>query len=284
MQRISAEAVDQHVQEVAAYLPHRELEVLRFLTQRYQSGEATSDKDIANNVLPGQGVERATNNARVIVARLRKQLAAFYRDHGATAVRIVVPDKGYDISFQMVEADEPQNAGGLVRRAPSPRRFWVGTSLGAAVMGVLAVVVAFVLPAARRAAPPVTPAEMAVGAPVAQLVGYAPDAPSSDVDRAYNRGVSLMNLGDCKSALPQFTAAIKAAPKNTDAYYNRGVCYMRTNQHEQGISDFTYVISNVPVEQSVKARYNRAVCFMTVKKYRDALADFSSIVQNHAAM
>lgn len=68
-----------------------------------------------------------------------------------------------------------------------------------------------------------------------------------DLARAlYQRGSGYAAMGDYKTAVREFTQALKFAPGSTDALYNRGGAYSKLGRWDEAMADFDAVLKIVP--------------------------------------
>ncbi len=91
---------------------------------------------------------------------------------------------------------------------------------------------------------------------------------------AYNeRGNIYAALKQYRSAIQDYTRAIRLNPRYGVAYNNRGLAYGGLLQHRRAISDFSQAIRLNP--RSPFAYDNRGFSYHELKQYRLAIADHS---------
>lgn len=103
------------------------------------------------------------------------------------------------------------------------------------------------------------------------------------------RGFFRMNTGHAKSAIEDFTEALKRSPKSgsyvTGYHINRSLCYHRTNEYEKANADNRYVVDliegkNVSVKKLNKdernaltlAYTNNVPVLLSLEKFKEAMA------------
>lgn len=64
----------------------------------------------------------------------------------------------------------------------------------------------------------------------------------------YNRGTSLVKLGEYKNAKLDFDKALELDPTYYKALINRGICFVRLNKTQDAKSDFTLAVTLSPMD------------------------------------
>ena len=94
---------------------------------------------------------------------------------------------------------------------------------------------------------------------------------SKAAEKALEKGGEAYNTGDFKSAIINFTKAIKLDPKNTESYNHRAITYCELEKYTEAIADYTKVIEMDPKDAA--AYSNRGNAYSSIEKYTEAIAD-----------
>jgi len=87
----------------------------------------------------------------------------------------------------------------------------------------------------------------------------------------YNRGVIYYLVGSYRSAIQDYSAALRLEPANDRAYNNRGACYAELDSYTEALEDYTHAIELQPAY--VLAYHNRADVYIRTSKLAEAEKD-----------
>jgi len=90
-------------------------------------------------------------------------------------------------------------------------------------------------------------------------------------------GILKHQQKDYKSAIKDYSKAIKSDKNNKEAYYNRGICEQSLNNLKSAKDDFDKTLKLDP--KFVKVYYSRATIFVTQQKYKEALPDLDKVIE-----
>jgi lipoprotein NlpI len=92
----------------------------------------------------------------------------------------------------------------------------------------------------------------------------------------YQRGVGYAAQGNYKTAVRDFSQALKFAPGSTDALYNRGGAYTKLKQWDDALADFDALLKIVPNDPNTL--YARAWVYSARGKDEAAIADLDHVL------
>jgi len=92
----------------------------------------------------------------------------------------------------------------------------------------------------------------------------------------YQRGVGYAAQGNYKTAVRDFSQALKFAPGSTDALYNRGGAYSKLKQWDDALADFNALLNLVPNDPNTL--YARAWVYSQLGKDETAIADLDQVL------
>ena len=92
-----------------------------------------------------------------------------------------------------------------------------------------------------------------------------------------NRGVVYSRMGDCDSAIADFTKALELDSRLADGYNNRGTIYRKLGAHDQAIEDLNRAIILKP--DDAEAHVNRGNAYSDIGKVDLAIADYSTAIE-----
>ena len=93
----------------------------------------------------------------------------------------------------------------------------------------------------------------------------------------YNRGNAYFDLGEYNTAIADYTTAIRLDPDDADAYNNRGNAYGDLGEYNTAIADYTTAIRLDPDDAS--AYYNRGCAYADLGEYKSAIADYTTAIR-----
>ena len=85
------------------------------------------------------------------------------------------------------------------------------------------------------------------------------------------------SLGEYKSAISDFTTAIKLDPDYPAAYNNRGVAYGNLGEHRSAISDYTTAIKLDP--DYLVSFATRGISYYKLGEYNTAISDYTTAIR-----
>ncbi|HEY3148421.1 MAG TPA: tetratricopeptide repeat protein [Dongiaceae bacterium] len=92
----------------------------------------------------------------------------------------------------------------------------------------------------------------------------------------YQRGIGYAAQGNYKTAVRDFSQALKFAPGSTDALYNRGGAYSKLGEWDQALADFDALLKIVPNDPNTL--YARAWAYAQRGKDEAAIADLNEVL------
>jgi tetratricopeptide (TPR) repeat protein len=92
----------------------------------------------------------------------------------------------------------------------------------------------------------------------------------------YQRGAGYAAQGNYKTAVRDFSQALKFAPGSTDALYNRGGAYSKLKQWDEALADFNALLKIVPNDPNTL--YARAWVYSELGKDEAAIADLDQVL------
>lgn len=93
----------------------------------------------------------------------------------------------------------------------------------------------------------------------------------------FQNGIDKHNQKDYKSAIAEYSKAIKEDKTNKDAYFNRGNCSLAVQDYKSAMADLNKTIELD--SEYTKAYYSRATIFVSQEKYKQALPDLDRTIQ-----
>jgi tetratricopeptide (TPR) repeat protein len=93
----------------------------------------------------------------------------------------------------------------------------------------------------------------------------------------YNRGMSRLNKGEDKQALPDFDQSIRLNPSFVEAYANRGVSYANSGQLDRAIADYDEAIRLNPYLAETYA--DRGVAHSAMGETQRAIEDYDRAIK-----
>ncbi|HET6161348.1 MAG TPA: tetratricopeptide repeat protein [Dongiaceae bacterium] len=94
----------------------------------------------------------------------------------------------------------------------------------------------------------------------------------------YQRGVGFAAKADYKSAVRDFSQALKFAPDSTDALYNRGGAYSKLDRWDDALADFNALLKIVPNDPNTF--YARAWVYSQLGKDEAAIDDLDRVLEH----
>jgi len=94
------------------------------------------------------------------------------------------------------------------------------------------------------------------------------------------RGFSHRSKEDYRSALAEYTMALRLDPKHFNSYVNRGVAFEKMNKCENAVADFTKAIEHGDTKMDkAYAFFNRGCCHAMLNKWEAARTDFGQALK-----
>ena len=105
--------------------------------------------------------------------------------------------------------------------------------------------------------------------------GKAVAADPKDTFALQKRAELYLRLGEVKSAIADYTTAIRQWP-HSNLYINRGAAYYRSGLLQKALADYTVAIELDG--SNTNAWFNRGVLYHKMQRYEQAIADFTELI------
>lgn len=102
-------------------------------------------------------------------------------------------------------------------------------------------------------------------------------ANANDAESYYERAKVYQALGQYRTAILDYSNAIKLVPDSANAYFNRGLAYQSDFKYDQAIADFTKAIK---LKADFAAAYNaRGLVYLEQEEYQSAYDDYREAIK-----
>lgn len=99
------------------------------------------------------------------------------------------------------------------------------------------------------------------------------------IDNIISMGISLLQSGNCDSAIDYFNQALEINSKNISVLNNKGVCLIRMGRYQEAIECFDRAIEIYPAYQL--ALINKCIALIYLREQKDSHKHFDQAFEMH---